>query len=73
MVLFAMISFTIKNNKGHRVLGEAVDGWRAGNAADTIAVVIISGLPVLCVGGGHVAGSACTKSATTLNGKITYF
>lgn len=36
------------NEKGHRGLEAAVDGWRVGNAGDTIAVVIISGLPV-CV------------------------
>ena len=40
---------TQEYTKGHRVQAEAVDGRRVGNAGDTIAVVIISGLPVLCV------------------------
>lgn len=44
----------MSNTRGHRGRGAAVDGWRVGNAGDTIAVVIISGLPycVMVVTGG---------------------
>jgi len=36
-------------NRGHQVLKDLMDEWRAGNAGDTISVVIYSELPVVCL------------------------
>ena len=36
-------------NWGHQVLKDLMDEWRAGNAGDTISVVIYSELPVVCL------------------------
>ena len=52
--------------KGHRGRGAAVDGWRVGNAGDTIAVVIISGLPYLCHGCGGRLGPEKAAAATNI-------
>ena len=54
------------HKKGHRGLGAAVNGWRVGNAGDTIAVVIISGLPYLCHGCGGRLDSEKAAAATNI-------
>ena len=47
--------------------------WGAGKAGDTIAVVIISGLPITMLGGRRYRGVASDHNPATLNGKIRIF
>lgn len=68
----------VQNNRAHtRIQGVTGRGawwtWGVGKAGDTIAVVIISGLPVSMLGGRRYRGVASGHNPAPLNGKIRIF
>ena len=55
----SILSQSSKDTKqGDTVPWEPVDKWRAGKAGDTVAVVIISRLPVVCLMRRHLYAHA---------------